>query len=39
MAQNYELEPQVDDSLPVNLENDCLSEQPTADFSDDSLMV
>ena len=39
MAQNDEVEPQVDDSLPVNLENDCLSEQPTADFSDDSLMV
>jgi hypothetical protein len=39
MAQNDEVEPQVDDSLPINLENDCLSEQPTADFSDDSLMV
>ena len=39
MAQNDEVAPQVDDSLPVNLENDCLSEQPTADFSDDSLMV
>lgn len=39
MAQNDEVEPQVDDSLPVDLENDCLSEQPTADFSDDSLMV
>lgn len=39
MAQNDEVVPQVDDSLPVNLENDCLSEQPTADFSDDSLMV
>lgn len=39
MAQNDEVEPQVDDSLPVDLENDCLSEQPTDDFSDDSLMV
>lgn len=39
MAQNDEVEPQVNDSLPVDLENDCLSEQPTADFSDDSLMV
>ena len=51
MAQNDEVAPQVgttsgeydcgttNDSLPVDLENDCLSEQPTADFSDDSLMV
>lgn len=51
MAQNDEVAPQVgttsgeydcgttNDSLPVDLENDCLSEQPTDDFSDDSLMV
>lgn len=51
MAQNDEVAAQVgttsgeydcgttNDSLPVDLENDCLSEQPTADFSDDSLMV
>ena len=51
MAQNDEVAPQVgttsgeydcgttNDSLPVDLENDCLSEQPTDDFSDGSLMV
>lgn len=51
MAQNDEVAPQVgttsgeydcgttNDSLPVDIENDCLSEQPTDDFSDDSLMV